>query len=436
MKRLFSIMMILIMLCTQICSLAEDEEFVSVADDGTIQYGLEDILPTKETWSLSIKEYQDNNPAPYSTTKVSTSDALVLSDITIDDYVADVYYVFAEGVLSKITFIITDTSSSEEVKQCVSSLVDHMIQVLGEATTTGKGVTEWNTDNCIVQIGSAKLKNYTGSDDLSACVIIKSGSSKKKADATKKPSEPKQTAKPKQNDAPVASSDVRELNTATVIARPVGKQTASLSYSIVDYGLDIYSSSSDNPDLFAFICIRNTGSDYIYMDRCQFEYEDNSGHLLDTASLVSTAPDVIGPGEQGYYYVSGINGGYLDSSISLSNGIRLVAQFSLEKSTKAINNFEVSDTSLTYEDHLGTRTPAIKGRIRNNTAEDESLLYVNFVLLDSNGHAFFISGTNLMDLYAGSSVAFSDTLMFMPKAIRDKKIGKCVIYAKPSHYQF
>ena len=75
------------------------------------------------------------------------------------------------------------------------------------------------------------------------------------------------------------------------------------------------------------------------------------------------------------------------------------AQFSLEKSTKAINNFEVSDTSLTYEDHLGTRTPAIKGRIRNNTAEDESLLYVNFVLLDSNGHAFFISGTNLMDLY-------------------------------------
>lgn len=216
----------------------------------------------------------------------------------------------------------------------------------------------------------------------------------------------------------------------------VGSSTKELSYEVVDSGIE-YWKEYDTPQVFAFIAIKNTDTKPIYMKDCNFEYEDDTGHLLETATMVSSTPDVISPGEVGYFYVSGVNGGYLNESIDLSKGLNLYAQFTLQESHEEVEPFTVLDTALTYSDFFGTKTPTITGRIRNTTDKDyESFTYINFVLKNKDGKVIWIEGTNVDGLYSGATVGVTNEMMFVPDFVNEKTIDSFEIIAKPHYYQY
>lgn len=222
----------------------------------------------------------------------------------------------------------------------------------------------------------------------------------------------------------------------TVNAVGVGSTTKALQYEVTDSGID-YWDMSGTKMIFAFVAIKNNDDKYIYMKDCNFEYEDDDGHLLDTATMVSTAPYVIAPGETGYFYVSSMNGGFLSEGVDLSKGLNLYAQFTLQESHEAVDSFGILDTSLDFTDFFGTKTPAVKGRIRNNTDKDyEGYTYINFILKDKDGKVVWIEGTNIDGLYAGATVGFSSEMMIVSPSVTEGTVDSFEVLAKPYYYQY
>lgn len=229
----------------------------------------------------------------------------------------------------------------------------------------------------------------------------------------------------------------KAINNSRVDAIPVGSETKRLSFEVVDKGLEYWKNSIGSVEAFAYIAIKNTDDSFIYLDGCKFEYEDNDGHLIDTESMVSSCPDVIAPDEIGYFYVSGVNGGYLDDSVDISKGVNLKAQFSLEEAREAVFPYEISDDRLEYEETFGKEYPIVRGRVTNDTDEDDDMFYINVVYKDINGKVISITGTNVMDLYAGSTVGFEiGSYLSTTPGLTKENIGSYEIIALPHYYQF
>ena len=154
-------------------SFAEDN---SKLDDSLIpanSLSISDLLPSNEIWGMTIDSFQQNHPGEYILSNVGNSPALLQKNVNIEGYNMNTYYVFSERKLSKITYFSTKASTNEARKKCISTLVKQMTALLGGADSSEKGITEWNYESSVIQIGSAKLKKYTGTDDHYACIIVK-----------------------------------------------------------------------------------------------------------------------------------------------------------------------------------------------------------------------------------------------------------------------
>lgn len=217
----------------------------------------------------------------------------------------------------------------------------------------------------------------------------------------------------------------------------IGDTTKEVSHSIAEKGMNYWVSSLGTKSVFAFIAIKNTDSRSIYMDDCTFTYEDDSGKLLDTETFICSAPYVIAPGEIGYFYVSSVNGGYLDNSVDVSNGVNLYAQYTLQRSNEDIDSYQLSDTSISFPEHFGKKYPVVRGTMTNNTNIDrKGLNYVVAVLKNNSGETIYISGTNTGDMYAGTSRSFEISMRPMPFDVDETIIGSYQIIAKPYYYQY
>ena len=82
--------------------------------------------------------------------------------------------------LSKITYILKNSEdyTDSELTDCYQDLVDKMEEIAGEPDPTKKTPLTWNTEDCIVEIGKGRMKNYTGSEDSTIAIVIKQLSSK------------------------------------------------------------------------------------------------------------------------------------------------------------------------------------------------------------------------------------------------------------------
>ena len=144
--------------------------------------------------------------------------------------------------------------------------------------------------------------------------------------------------------------------------------------------------------------ITNTGSTNIYLKDCVFDFEDDNGHLLQTDdTMISSCPDIIAPGEKGYFYNS--LGGTINSNVSLDNGLNFKPNPTVIEADGEPVDYEVTDLSIVNDDF----GPKITGRVKNTSDEDDSLLYIQALFYDKNNHILAIEGTNVTDLKAGQS---------------------------------
>ena len=207
---------------------------------------------------------------------------------------------------------------------------------------------------------------------------------------------------------------------------------AKMSYEITDMNFNYYTNSIGTIEYYGFVEIQNTGSTNIYLKDCTFDLEDDNGHLLQSDSFISSCPDIIAPGEKGYFY-NGIGGCTIDETVSFDNGIKLVPQYKLESTNSEIIDYDVSDTDMRIDDYGNIK---ITGRITNNTDEDDSMVYVQFILYDENEKVLAISGTNVMDLTVGATMSFEGSTMFADNSISMDNVKSYTVIARKNFYQF
>ena len=219
--------------------------------------------------------------------------------------------------------------------------------------------------------------------------------------------------------------------TPNVTVKAVGCSD-NIQYMVSDLSFDYYRNSIGDIEYYGIVGIKNTGNTPIYMKNCVFDLEDKNGHLLQSDDMISDAPSWIAPGETGYFYNS-LNT-LLDDSVSLENGLKLVAQITLKKANDTPIEYSVSDTSL---QKVGSfENFKITGRITNHTEKDQQYLYINIILFDNAGNTIGISGTSITNLYAGATVSFDWDAYFINKNITYEDVHSFKVIARDHYYQW
>ncbi len=234
------------------------------------------------------------------------------------------------------------------------------------------------------------------------------------------------------------SSTAEEVSTKDTTSS--SKDTTSSSESAEDFSYEItdtdfvyYQNSIGRTEYYGYVEILNTGKCNIYLKGCTFDLEDNDGHLLQSDSMmISSCPDVIAPGEKGYFY-NNLGATSIDESVSLDNGIKLVPQYQIEKARGDIIEYDISDTDMRTDDYGKIK---ITGRITNNTDDDDSMVYVEFIYYDKDGKVLAINGTNVIDLTAGSTKSFEVTTLFSNEKVTAENVADYKVVARKSHYQW
>lgn len=203
-------------------------------------------------------------------------------------------------------------------------------------------------------------------------------------------------------------------------------------YEVTSTNFNYYTNSIGRVEYYGIVEIENTGNCDIYLNDCVFDLEDNDGHLLQSDDFIYKCPDIIAPGEKGYFYNS-FGSSYIDSSVSTDNGVVLKPQFSLKKSTNPIIDYEITDTDMRPGDYMGLK---FTGRVTNNTDEDLSSLEVYVVCYNSANEVILITSTYVSDLAAGMTRSFDTSTMFDDSSVNYDDIATYNVIARKSSYQW
>lgn len=212
-------------------------------------------------------------------------------------------------------------------------------------------------------------------------------------------------------------------------------EESKAEYEITHTTFTHYKNSLKKEEYCGVVELKNTGKTYIYLKDCTFDFEDDEGHLLQSDKMVVKAPDVIAPGEYGYFF----SNGRFDDGVALDKGINLVPNFTLEvcKNGKdAIVDYEVSDVDLRDGNYkLGLK---VTGRLTNNTSEATNSIDVKVVVVffDKNGEILDIGYTYADEMAPGAKVSFEVSTIFGNEKVSAKDVADYKVIARSGHLQF
>ena len=218
-----------------------------------------------------------------------------------------------------------------------------------------------------------------------------------------------------------------------VTAEAKSETTADIEYEISDTNFEYYQNSIGVKEYYGYVEITNTGSCDIYMKDCVFDLEDNNGHLLQSDNFISHCPEVIAPGEKGYFF-NGIGSSSFDESISLDNGVKLVPQKNLKKATGKPHAFPVSDVDYRAGDYGDVK---VTGRVENDTDKEQGYLSVYIIFRDANDKVIAIDTTTVMsEIGAGMKGSFDSSTIFGNENLKLENIKDVEVICEETYMQF
>lgn len=144
-------------------------------------------------------------------------------------------------------------------------------------------------------------------------------------------------------DRPVESEKSAEgINPSTEGGSQVNQSNEP--YEITYQSSKLYKDTSGDIRCYVLAEIRNTGTDNLYLKDATFDFEDSQGGLLATCSgIVSSDPDIIAPGEKGYFYC---NMGSVSGNIDENTDYMLKVNTKVEKAKSNIVRFDITSLSI------------------------------------------------------------------------------------------
>lgn len=207
-------------------------------------------------------------------------------------------------------------------------------------------------------------------------------------------------------------------------------QQTEASYEVTYQNISFHQDSIGTIWSQAIVEVANTGNDDLYLDRSSYELVSEDGTIIHTTSNVFTPyPQIIGPGEKGYYYEENM----MDAGTP-TDGISITPHISAKTSQSENIRLEVSATEI-YDKEMGGID--LHGKIKNTTGVEQSNINVVAVLFDGNGQPIGQLWTILMNpIHPDEEMGFELEPMSLPDDITKASIADYKVYAYPEQYQF
>ncbi|MCL2392361.1 MAG: hypothetical protein FWC66_07120 [Oscillospiraceae bacterium] len=174
--------------------------------------------------------------------------------------------------------------------------------------------------------------------------------------------------------------------------------------------------------------VENTGTVPLFLRSGAFDVEDASGALIASQTMVSAHPNVIAPGEKGYYYD--------EFTLNVDTPLDLVVIPRLDVRRATVENirFAVSDFSLSDGQFGDVR---MIGRVENTHDEEHGMVYISVILFDDGGTPIGALFTILIEDFApGDRIGFEGSSFSLPTDITADDISSYAVFAYPLQMQF
>ncbi|MCL2493494.1 MAG: FxLYD domain-containing protein [Clostridiales bacterium] len=231
---------------------------------------------------------------------------------------------------------------------------------------------------------------------------------------------------------PAGGSPTAPGGSPTTPTTPGGSPTTpakgEVAYKTTYSNARVWTDSIGSKWVQVIVEIENTGTVPLYLSSGSVDLEDSSGTLVKSLSLVSAFPDVIDPGEKGYYY----------DETTIDNedvtGLVVVPRPDVRKAKVDNIKFNVSEFSLSDDKYFGIH---MIGRVENTSDEEAGMTYVGAVLFDSNDTPIGLLYTIVSGkLEPGDKVGFEGSALTLPRDIKADTVARYEVFAYPSQMQF
>lgn len=157
---------------------------------------------------------------------------------------------------------------------------------------------------------------------------------------------------------------------------PPASETPEIAYETVDQRLNPYRNMVGEAWAQVISAVRNTGETPLLLESSPFQVRSKDGTAVASDSRVSAYPQVIAPGETGYYYV--------ETYLETEDLDGLTLEFTPKVSEAAGEQlfFSTTETSLRDSRYGGME---LVGMIRNSTQADAKHYCIAVLLFDAEG---------------------------------------------------
>ena len=287
-------------------------------------------------------------------------------------------------------------------------------------------------------IGTALLAASCGQDttgsEKTGGELVQSGDRAEDSTASEKPRTGASSGKnADRTDSSDSGSAPNQAEGSGSVSPDAGGRTGTeekTPYTVTDTRFEYYLNTIGQVEYHALVEVKNTGTYPLYLQGAVYDFEDMEGHLVWTDDFISSCPNVISPGEKGWFYNSiGASG---TNNIDSSAEYQFIPTLRIVKSNADPVSYEVSDTSLSTN-ALGY--PAVTGRVRNTTDKADPLVNIHAVFYGNDGKVIGISGITMMDLAPDEQRSFEITGLDLSSSVREEQITDCKVIAGKAHFQ-
>ncbi len=173
--------------------------------------------------------------------------------------------------------------------------------------------------------------------------------------------------------------------------------------------------------------IVNTGDTALFLDYGSFELRDGKDAVVMTAESISAYPQVILPGESGYYFE------VVEPDLPETEALTLAVTPDVREAEVDCLRYDVTDTLLRNSPYGGLE---LLGKVENNTDTDGELVCVAAILLDKEGAPLGLLTTILTEtLPKGAKTDFSAASFMLPSELTAAQVANLLIFAYPLQEQ-
>ncbi len=176
--------------------------------------------------------------------------------------------------------------------------------------------------------------------------------------------------------APSEPSSEPVPSTEESSSAPSKTEPPTASFKVTDQRLNVYRNRAEEFWGQVIAAVQNTGDAPIYLQNCTFHITDAEGKSLASDTTVSAYPQIVAPGETGYYYTET----YLETEVAEGLTLEFTPQVSV--SAQQAVAYTVENPDLQDSRYGGME---LRVTLSNSTAQDTRHYCVAVLLFDAEG---------------------------------------------------